>query len=82
MGTIVDRSIEHLGTSDLPIIHMRRILLQQVKGFQEGQEPFALENESLKTLFSDGLYDDNQKTWQQAFPLKEQFDLKRQPVKQ
>ena len=35
MGPIVDRSKEHLGTSDLPIIHMRRLLLQQVKAFQE-----------------------------------------------
>lgn len=28
MGPIVDRTKEHLGTSDLPIIHMRRLLLQ------------------------------------------------------
>ncbi|RJS61908.1 Rieske 2Fe-2S domain-containing protein [Bacillus sp. PK3_68] len=76
MGPIVDRSIEHLGTSDLPIIHMRRLLLQQVKAFQQGQKPMQLDNPSLKTLYSDGLYDDNQKTWQEAFPMKEQFNIK------
>ncbi|MED3911950.1 Rieske 2Fe-2S domain-containing protein [Peribacillus simplex] len=76
MGPIVDRSIEHLGTSDLPVIHMRRILLLQVKAFQEGQEPLKLENDSLKTLYSDGLYDNNQKSWQEAFPIKEQFQKK------
>ncbi|MEK4030509.1 Rieske 2Fe-2S domain-containing protein [Pseudobacillus sp. FSL P4-0506] len=76
MGPIVDRSIEHLGTSDLPIIHMRRLLLQQLKAFQQGQKPMQLDNPSLKTLYSDGLYDDNQKTWQEAFPMKEQFNIK------
>ena len=59
MGTIVDRSKEHLGTSDLPLIQMRRLLLQQVKGFQQGEDIFKLENDSLKTLYSDGLYDSN-----------------------
>jgi len=73
MGAIVDRSKEHLGTSDLPIIHMRRLLLQQVKAFQEGIEPLQLDNDSLKTLFSDGIYDENDKTWQEAFPMKKQF---------
>lgn len=73
MGPIVDRSKEHLGTSDLPIINMRRLLLQQVKDFQEGKEPLQLDNESLKTLFSDGIYDEKHKTWQEAFPMKKQF---------
>ena len=73
MGAIVDRSKEHLGTSDLPLIHMRRLLLQQVKGFQQGQENFKLENDSLKTLYSDGIYDSNKKSWEEAFPMKEQY---------
>ncbi|PIC97817.1 Rieske 2Fe-2S domain-containing protein, partial [Sporosarcina sp. P29] len=80
MGTIVDRTRERLGTSDLPIIHMRRILLQQAKAFREGQDPMSLENRSLKTLYSEGLYDDNEKKWQEAFPLKEQFEKKKQVV--
>ena len=39
MGPIYDRSQEHLGTSDLGVIAVRRYLLQAVKGFQAGQAP-------------------------------------------
>jgi hypothetical protein len=81
MGPIVDRTIEHLGTSDLPVIHMRRILLQQVKAFQKGETPLVLDNPSLNSLYSDGLYDDNQKSWKDAFPMKEQFQLKKTVAK-
>lgn len=81
MGAIVDRSKEHLGTSDLPIIHMRRLLLQQAKAFQEGKKPFAHNNDTLKNLYSCGLYDSNEKTWQEAFPMKEQYKPKKQEVK-
>ena len=77
MGTIVDRTRERLGTSDVPIIHMRRLLLAQAKAFRDGKDPMPLDNESLKTLYSDGLYDDNQKTWQEAFPMKEQFEVRK-----
>lgn len=76
MGPIVDRTRERLGTSDVPIIHMRRMLLKQVRAFQNGAEPFALDNQSLRTLYSEGKYDDKGKSWQEAFPLKEQFRLK------
>lgn len=42
MGRIVDRSREHLGTSDLAIIAMRRRLLRMAKEVQEGREPLGL----------------------------------------
>jgi len=77
MGTIVDRSNERLGTSDLPVIQMRRLLLRQVKAFLKGETPMQLDNASLKALYSQGLYDDNTKTWQEAFPLNEQFAPKK-----
>jgi phthalate 4,5-dioxygenase len=41
MGTTVDRTRERLGTSDTAIIAMRRLLLQEVRALQQGQEPFA-----------------------------------------
>lgn len=41
MGPTVDRTRERLGTSDTAIIAMRRLLLQEVRAFQQGQEPFA-----------------------------------------
>ncbi|MGP4082690.1 Rieske 2Fe-2S domain-containing protein [Pseudalkalibacillus sp. R45] len=81
MGPIVDRSNEHLGTSDLPVIKMRSLLFQQVERLQEGHDLFRLENESLKTLYSDGVYDDREKTWKEALPLKEQFQKKEKVVK-
>lgn len=76
MGPIVDRTRERLGTSDLPVIQMRRMLLRQAKAFQKGQEPFKLDNESLKNLYSEGVYDDNTKSWEEAFPLKEEFEVR------
>jgi phthalate 4,5-dioxygenase len=41
MGTIVDRTRERLGTSDTAIIAMRRLLLQEIRGLEQRQEPFA-----------------------------------------
>ena len=41
MGRVVDRSREHLGTSDSAIIAVRRSLLREVRDFQEGVEPHA-----------------------------------------
>ena len=38
MGTIVDRSREHLGTSDVAIIRMRRRMLEAVTRFQRGEQ--------------------------------------------
>jgi phthalate 4,5-dioxygenase oxygenase subunit len=40
MGPVVDRSREHLGTSDTAIIAFRRLLLNLAKDLQKGQEPF------------------------------------------
>jgi phthalate 4,5-dioxygenase oxygenase subunit len=37
MGPIVDRTQEHLGTSDIAIIRMRRRMLEAVKKFQAGE---------------------------------------------
>jgi hypothetical protein len=42
MGPIVDRSVEHLATSDSYIIQVRRFLLRAVKDFQAGKEPPGL----------------------------------------
>ncbi|WP_102346655.1 Rieske 2Fe-2S domain-containing protein [Bacillus sp. Marseille-P3661] len=77
MGPIVNRSKEHLGTSDLPVIQMRRILLQNVLKFQDGEEPFALDVDSLKHLYSAGTYAERGKHWQDALPLDEKFALKK-----
>ena len=41
MGALADRTREHLGTSDIPIITMRRRLLRDAKALQLGVEPVA-----------------------------------------
>jgi phthalate 4,5-dioxygenase oxygenase subunit len=44
MGVIYDRSREHLGTSDLAVIAMRRQLLQALRDLEAGIEPTAPTN--------------------------------------
>ncbi|HEX3463731.1 MAG TPA: Rieske 2Fe-2S domain-containing protein [Candidatus Elarobacter sp.] len=40
MGVVVDRALEHLGTSDVAIIRMRRRMLDALKRFEAGETPF------------------------------------------
>ena len=44
MGKIFDRTREHLGTSDIVVIAMRRRLLKFARDLEEGKEPFAAHN--------------------------------------
>ena len=41
MGAIVNRTKEHLGTSDSAIIRLRRMLIHMAWELQEGTEPYA-----------------------------------------
>jgi phthalate 4,5-dioxygenase oxygenase subunit len=47
MGPIYDRSREHLGTSDMAIIFMRRYLLRLARQLQDGIEPRVLSDPDL-----------------------------------
>ena len=42
MGPIVDRAQEHLGTSDIAIIRMRKRMLEAVRKFQNGEPLIGL----------------------------------------
>lgn len=44
MGPVVDRTQEHLGTSDLAIIRIRRELLAAARALQQGVEPYAAQH--------------------------------------
>jgi hypothetical protein len=44
MGAIVDRTKEHLGTSDMAIVVMRRLLLKGMKDLMKGTEPYAAQH--------------------------------------
>jgi phthalate 4,5-dioxygenase oxygenase subunit len=48
MGTIVDRSLERLGTTDRAIIAARRALLQAAKLVEDGADPPALATDYYK----------------------------------
>lgn len=39
MGPVVDRSIEHLGPTDLAVVRFRRIMLAAARDFAEGKRP-------------------------------------------
>jgi len=39
MGSIVDRSLENLGTSDRAIVTMRRLLLEAIEELKENKTP-------------------------------------------
>ena len=41
MGYVCDRTEEHLGSSDVAIIHMRRTMLRMLDNFEKGTEPYA-----------------------------------------
>ncbi len=41
MGAIVDRTTEHLGTSDAAVIAARRVLMKQARDLEQGIEPAA-----------------------------------------
>lgn len=54
MGTIVDRTEEHLGTTDAAIIRMRRRLLQGAKNLMAGIEPYAASHPEVYRVRSGG----------------------------
>jgi phthalate 4,5-dioxygenase oxygenase subunit len=43
-GPVTKRDLEHLGTTDLAVIAMRRILLREAQRLQEGIEPVEAHN--------------------------------------
>lgn len=43
MGPIYDRTREHVGTSDMAVIRMRRLMLDSVRRFQDGGVPLGLD---------------------------------------
>ena len=47
-GPIADRTTEHLGTSDVPLIALRRCLLDALKGMEAGATPPGLEPASQR----------------------------------
>ncbi len=65
MGPIVDRSKERLGTSDIAVIHLRKLLLKVVREFIDGKEPPALDpSYPFERIDSDSVVAPVEKSWQ------------------
>ena len=47
MGYVCDRPGEHLGSSDIAVIHMRRMMLRMLEAFERGTEPYAAAHPEL-----------------------------------
>ncbi|CAB3394471.1 Rieske 2Fe-2S domain-containing protein [Kyrpidia spormannii] len=73
MGPIVDRSREHLGTSDIPLIGLRRMMLQEVRRFQNGAAPLRVNPEIVRKVYSCGAVAPKGIPWQEANPLEKEF---------
>lgn len=54
MGAIVDRTEEHLGTTDRAIIRMRRRLIEGAQQLQQGIEPYAATHPEVYRVRSGG----------------------------
>ncbi|MSQ52066.1 MAG: aromatic ring-hydroxylating dioxygenase subunit alpha [Betaproteobacteria bacterium] len=67
MGPIVDRSQEHLGTSDRAIVSMRRLLLEATHAVERGESPRGIDPVASRAVRPhDGLVPPGQ-DWRQAF---------------
>ncbi len=52
MGAIMNRTEEHLGTSDTAIIAFRRMMLRAARDLQKGREPYAASHSELYKIRS------------------------------
>jgi flagellar motor component MotA len=50
MGPIVDRSLEHLGTSDKAIVAMRRIMLEAIQDVADGKPPRGIDPQAQRNV--------------------------------
>ena len=66
MREIVDRSKEHLGTSDTAVIAFRKLLLNLAKNFEEGKTPSAAFNGNCYKVRSVSILLDRHVDWHQG----------------
>jgi len=66
MGRIVDRSREHLGTTDKAIIACRRILLDIVRDLENGIEPLGVNPSTYRSARPADLLLPKDLRWQEA----------------
>ena len=71
MGAIYDRSMEHLGTTDIAVVRMRRLLLQSMRSFvKDGNTPLGLNKKiPYEKLRGEEAIISHETTWQEACEL-------------
>ncbi|MEA2907308.1 MAG: phthalate 4,5-dioxygenase [Alphaproteobacteria bacterium] len=67
MGPIVDRSKEHLGSSDKAIVTMRRLLLDAIRAVERGEKPPGLDPHSHRHIRPYDAVITGDAPWQEAF---------------
>ena len=84
MGSIFDRSKEHLGVSDKAVIAVRKFLLSAVKELQEGKEPPHLVRDAERNWFPHvdcfAYLLPRNVTWRQHFDYLTESALKENPA--
>ena len=66
MGPIVDRSREHLGTSDLAVIAYRQILLDAIEAVQRGDEPPGVDPSAYRDLRASDMVLEKHVSWREV----------------
>jgi phthalate 4,5-dioxygenase oxygenase subunit len=67
MGAIVDRSKEHLGSSDKAIVTLRRLMLEAVRAIERGEAPPGLDTQSHRNIRPYDAVIAGDTPWQEAF---------------
>ena len=66
MGLIYDRSTEHLGSSDVMVIRVRRRLTEAVRALMQGTEPYSALHPEAYRQRSGGIFLPEDADWIQA----------------
>jgi hypothetical protein len=66
MGPIVDRSREHLGSTDKAIIQFRKCLLDTVHDLQNGIDPPGSDSNTYRAVRAADVIISNDLRWQEA----------------
>jgi phthalate 4,5-dioxygenase len=66
MGAVVDRSIEHLGSSDSAVIRVRRLWLNAVRDHRNGLTPLGVEHPASYRVRATGFVIDAEQDWTTA----------------
>jgi hypothetical protein len=67
MGAIVDRSKEHLGSSDKAIVTLRRLMLESVRAVERGEAPPGIDTQSHRNIRPYDAVIAGDTPWQEAF---------------